>query len=101
MKRKPTTKQTVRAELIRQVRTDLIEAREAKDSYTCDTARSRAYGAIRLAYSADVIDTSAYDALCDLAQSTHERGYELIYNAPPYTGHVRAKARRDVGRAAA
>ncbi|MDF3842694.1 hypothetical protein P3W55_13340 [Pseudomonas citronellolis] len=101
MKRKPTTKQTVKAELIRLVRADLIEAREGRDTFTIDTARGRAFGAIRLAYLADVINDTEYRALSDLTHSTHDRAFELIYGAPPYTGKERAKALRAADKAAA
>lgn len=101
MKRKPTTKQTVKAELIRLVRAELIQAREGEYDFIVDTARGRAVGAIYLAYRSEVINEAEYDVLHDLAQSTHERGFELIYGAPPYTGRERAKAWRAASKAAA
>lgn len=101
MKRKPTTKQTVKAELIRALRVDLIEAREGGDDYTITAARGRALGAIRLAYFADVIDDAEWRVLTALTHSTHERSIELIHGAPPYTGSARAKAWRDASKAVA
>lgn len=102
MKRKPTTKQTVRAELVRMVSSLLITARTTNYEHTCDSEADRARGAIALAMFADVIDDTTYRALCELASSArYERQMELIYGAPPYTGSERAKAWRDANRAAA
>lgn len=102
MKRKPTTKQTVRAKLIRMVSHHLIKARSTIHEHVCNSEADLARGAIYLALHADIIDTTAYNALCDLAGSAKfERQIELIYEQPPYTGSAFAKARRDAGRAAA
>lgn len=95
MKRKPTTKQTVKASLARLLPRELRTARESKSEYAVDAATNCAYGAIFLAYHSDVIDSATYDALCKLANSAaHERRVELIYDVPPYTGASRAKSKR-------
>lgn len=102
MKRKPTTKQTVRAELIRMVSELLTLARTTNHVHVCDSESSRARGAILLALYADIIDNSAHAALCELAvNACYERQIELIYGAPPYTGSGRAEAWRDARKAAA
>ncbi|MCY1453132.1 hypothetical protein D3C76_584490 [compost metagenome] len=102
MKRKPTTKQTVRSELIWMVSRRLVKARTTVYEHVCNSEADIARGAIFLALHADIIDGTAYRALCALATSArHERAMELIYDQPPYTGAAFAKARRDAGRAAA
>ena len=95
MKRKPTTKQTVKASLARLLPRELRTARESKSEYAVDAATNCAYGAICLAYHSDVIDGPTYDALCNLAiNATYERQIELAYDQPPYTGSAFARAKR-------
>lgn len=102
MKRKPTTKQTVRAELIRMVSELLTVARTTDYEHVCDSETDRARGAVVLALYADIIDDATYRALCGLAgNARYERQMELIYGAPPYTGSAGAKAWRDASKAAA
>ncbi|WP_236200732.1 hypothetical protein [Pseudomonas pseudonitroreducens] len=102
MKRKPTTKQTVRAELIRMVSALLTTARTTNYEHVCDSETDRARGAIVLALHADIIDTPTHTALCELAgNARYERQMELIYGQPPYTGSAFAEARRDAAKAAA
>lgn len=98
MKRKPTTKQTVKAALVRLLSLNLREAREATSKYAAGEAGTCARGAILLAYFSDVIDGATYNALSDLAiNATYERQIELAYDQPPYTGSAFAKAKRFPG----
>lgn len=102
MKRKPTTKQAVRAALVRLLNELLLSARTSNYQRTCDDDAARARGALLLAMEADIIDGATYSALAKLAVSAaYERSIELLYDQPPYTGAEFAKARRDAGKAAA
>lgn len=102
MKRKPTTKQTVRAELLVLLRDLLKTARETGHQVILEMECDEARGAIRLATRAEVINWDEGSRLQDLVNNArHQRFIELTFEAPPYTGADRAQLRQEAGKAAA